>query len=197
MLSSKPRPFATREELAIAVNFLALQAARVPLSKGKYESLIIENGHRFLHKVAHHPEFRQELVDMGALEESDIETLEEGPSLVELVKRGEIRPVAEKSILSVSILHLAAAIFEEIASMKATLWYSGEPDWFVCSDNPVWLPCSMAGNVSDDRTVLENPQVQLLTDSIYMPCKERCFGNTSALRRSTTATSTPTNGRVS
>jgi hypothetical protein len=159
MLSSKPRPFATNEELAIAVNLLALQAARVPLSKGKYESLIIENGHQFLHKVAHDPEFRQELVDAGALDESDIETLKQGPSLLELVEREEIRPVAEKSILSVSILHLAVAIFEEIASMKATLWYSGEPDWFVCSDHPVWLPYSMAGNVFDDPMVLENPKV--------------------------------------
>jgi hypothetical protein len=122
ILSAHPRPFVTEEEISIAIKFLALQAARVPLSKEKYERLIIENGRKWLNVVANVPEFVQELVDAGVWGKSDIETLQQGPPLRELVEAGEIQTKADKTGLSVSILHLTSAIVDQIVSMKVTVW---------------------------------------------------------------------------
>ena len=168
-LSAHPgRPFTTEGELAAALEFVALQAARVPQSKAKYESLIVDSGRMFMNKVAYSPEFFQEVVTAaertGVLDDSIRQD-----SLREAVESGEIKVATDKSHLAVGILRLTSAIFDQISSMRSTLWYADGPDWFVCSDHPVGLFYSFSGNVFDDPTVLENPTVQLLKDTIYMP----------------------------
>jgi hypothetical protein len=168
-LSTNPRPFVTEEEVSVAIKFLALQAARVPLSKEKYERLIIENGRRFLNRVANDPEFVQGLVGAGVWDKSDVETAQQGPPLRELVESGEIQTEAGKTALSVGILHLTSAIVDKIVSMKVTLWITPGPDWFICSDHPVALFYSISGDVFDDPMALENPMVKVLADEIYMP----------------------------
>jgi len=166
-LSDRPgRPFLSEDEIVIAMKFLALQAARVPRSRAKYEEMVVRNGKDFLHKLATSPEFHQEVAraaaDLGDdfLSQDDVQ---------KLVGSGELQTVADKTSLSIGILRLTVAILEEIATMRATLWYADGPDWFVCSDHPVALFYDMAGDIFEDPFALEWPKVRLRTDPIYMP----------------------------
>src|SRR5690242_7587342 len=90
-------------------------------------------------------------------------------TLRDLVESGEIKTIADKTGLSVSILHLTSAIIDQIVSMKVTLWITSGPDWFICSDHPVALFYTMSGDVFVDPAALESPKVELFADSIYMP----------------------------
>jgi hypothetical protein len=130
--------------------------------------MIVQNGNGFLHKLATSPEFHQEVARAAAAELGDKDFLSQ-EDVQKLVAGGELQTVAEKSGLSIGILRLTVTILEEIATMRATLWYADGPDWFVCSDHPVALFYSMEGNIFEDSSALEWPKVHLLTDSIYMP----------------------------
>ena len=162
------RPFATEEELGTALNFFALQAARVPRSKAKYQDLILRNGQKFLEKMAYAPTFFQDVMttalQVGVLERSiDQDFIRQG------VGSKELKVVAEKSNLAVGILRLAAAILEQISSLSSTLWYADGPDWFVCSDHPAGLFYCLSGDMFVDPMALENPKVELLQDTLYLP----------------------------
>jgi hypothetical protein len=166
-LSMNPgRPFLSEDELVVACNFLALQAARVPLSKQRYEEMIVQNGREFLRRLATSPEFHQEVAcacasaGVGFLSQEEVR---------DLIDSEQVQTVANKNALAVSILRLTVAVYEQIAPMRATLWYADGPDWFVCSDHPVALFYSMLGNIFENPLALEWPQVRLLTDMIYMP----------------------------
>jgi hypothetical protein len=167
-LSLERRPFLTEEEFSVAVEFLAIQAARVPLSKQKYGNLIIENGQEFFRQMAYSPAFFQAVADEAKLDESERRV---GATLREAFESGGVKRFADQSGLAASIFRLALAIIEQIvgANMGATLWYTDGPDWFVCADHPVALFYSISGDMFEDPGALENPTVRLLTDSIYMP----------------------------
>ena len=94
-LSDHPgRPFVTEDELAIAIQFLALQAARVPRSRAKYEEMVIQNGKDFLHKLATSPEFEQEVARAAAeigedlLSQDDVQKLLAWPTRLPRRRRG-------------------------------------------------------------------------------------------------------------
>jgi hypothetical protein len=174
-LSANPgRPFMTPEEFATAVEFLALQAARVPLSKTKFESLILDTGRRLMREVANSAELFESVaspaVRVGTLDPSvQQNAAEEHKSLKAAIESGELYVVADKSHIAVGMLSLAAAIFDQIITMNATLWYCEGPDWFVCSDHPVALFYSLPGKFLENPALFHDPKVELLSDSIYMP----------------------------
>jgi hypothetical protein len=168
-LSANPgRPFACAEELTTALWFLAIQAARVPQSKAKYERLIRENGQRFMQEVAYSQGFFQKVVSSatrfglldGPVEQSSLRTA---------VESGEIKVVVDKTHVAVGMLRLADAIVDKLEGTRWNLLYSEGPDWFVCSDHPVGLFYEVSSNFLEDPATVDAPEVRFLNNSIYMP----------------------------
>jgi len=163
-LASNPgRPFITHDELEIVMQFFVIQASRVPQSKRNYENMIADEGRAFMNKVAYSTEFFEEVVE-SALKSGAVEGSVEQKSLRDAVESGELTVVPDKTHVAVGMFRLASAIIDAIEGMHWTLWYSSDPDWFVCSDYPVGLFYSVSGDVVQ-------PTVHLLPemDIIYMP----------------------------
>lgn len=163
-LASNPgRPFVTADECETAIGFLVTQAARVPQAKRTYENMIIDEGRTFMNKVAFSREFFEEVVG-SAVRHGVVEGPVEQESLREAVESGDLTVVADKTHIAVGLFRLASGISDAIEGMNWTLWYSADPDWFVCSDYPVGLFYSVSGNATD-------PIVRLLPDfnTVYMP----------------------------
>jgi hypothetical protein len=155
------RPFMTEEELATAAEFLSLQAARVPQSQRRYDNLIVEEGRAFENKLAYSPAFFRDVVTR-AIASGAVDSSVNQESLREAIESEGIEVVADRTHVAVGMFRLADGIVDAIDGMHQTLWYSNEPDWFVCSDYPVGLFYSMSGDAL-------NPTVRLLADTIFMP----------------------------
>src|SRR5260370_3193141 len=167
-LSANPgRPFRSEEELHTAAMFFALQAARLPQSKNKYEKWVVKDGTEFMNKVAHSNEFRQRLkVEAGI-------TISQGEQeeLRKAVESGEIIVSADKNHVNVGMFWLTEAFLTAIDGMYWTLLYSKGPDWFVCSDHPVGVFYRLSGSVHDQPSVGWIPTIELLTNMhhLYVP----------------------------
>jgi Protein of unknown function (DUF4238) len=112
------RPFRSENEIEIAFNFLSLQAARVPLSKAKFETLIQEGGRTFMHEIAHNQEFFDKGIELAQRNGDLIDA--DRDSLREAVETGAINVHADNGHLALGILRVAAAILEKISSMRVT-----------------------------------------------------------------------------
>lgn len=169
-LSENPGRLLSESEKDAALMFFVIQAARVPQSKAKYETLIVDGGHEFMEALARSPEFFNRVATVARRQGVAIEaTKQEG--LREAVDGGHIIPRADKTQLSVGIFRLAYAILDKLDGMHYTLWYSDSPDWFVCSDYPVGIfySVSAGGDLLENPLALENPIVELHTKAMYMP----------------------------
>ena len=161
-LSANPgRPFLTQDEIEKVIHFFAIQAARVPQSKRQYEKMIIAEGETFMRKIAYSKEFFDEVVS-HAIETGVVDGSVNQEALREAFESGDIFVVPDKSHVAIGMFRLASGIADLIEGMNCTLWYSNEPDWFVCSDYPVGLFYSLTGDVL---------QPKLLPDiaAMYMP----------------------------
>jgi hypothetical protein len=169
-LSANPgRSSLTESEKDTAMLFFTVQAARVPQSKEKYRNLVVDSGSSFMKQVASSPEYFEKVLSSANRQGIVKESVEQS-WLRDAVESGKITVRADETQVAVGILRLANAIVEHLEGMHYTLWYSDGPDWFVCSDYPAGLFFSVsAENVLQDPTTLENPTVQLLTDTLYMP----------------------------
>jgi Protein of unknown function (DUF4238) len=170
-LSANPgRPLITDSEKESALMFFAVQAARVPQSKAKYEGLMLGGGRAFLEAMAYSPESFSRVVSVAQRYGVPIREHEQ-ERLRETVDGGHIFPIADKTQLAVGIFRLAYAILDKLDGMHYTLWYSKGPDWFVCSDHPVGIFYSVSadGDMLENPLALENPIVELHTDPMYMP----------------------------
>lgn len=169
-LSANPgRPLLTELEVHTAIYFLVVQAARVPQSKRRYEGLIVDAGRSFMEQVTSSPEFFQRVMASAKQQGIVTESVEQS-WLREGVESGQITVDADKTNVAIGMLRLASAIADQLEGMHWTLWYADGPDWFICSDYPVGLFFSVsAENVLKDPRAIENPSVQLLANTIYMP----------------------------
>lgn len=169
-LAANPgRSLLSESEKDTAIGFFALQAARVPQSRDKHKKLVLDSGSAFMKELVHSPEFFHRVIASGVRQGIVSDPVEQG-WLREAVDSGEITVHADKTQLAVSILRLADAILEQLEGMHYTLWYAEEPDYFVCSDYPVGIFYSISsGDVLENPGSLENPIVQLLASTIYMP----------------------------
>jgi hypothetical protein len=169
-LAANPgRPFRSKGELETALLFLSLQAARVPLSKERFESAIKESGEKFMREIAYNRGFFEKVINIARQHGEVIDADQE--SLREAVDSGNLYVKADRGHIALGILRLMAAIFEQIGPLHVTLWYADGPDWFVCSDHPVGLfyTIQSLGSVEDVFMALEEPQVQLRFDTVFMP----------------------------
>jgi hypothetical protein len=169
-LSANPgRPLLTELEVHAAIYFLVVQAARVPQSKRRYEGLIVDAGCSFMEQVSSSPEFFQRV--MASVRQQGIVTDSVEQSwLRKGVESGQLTVHADKTNVAIGMLRLASAIADQLEGVHWTLWYADGPDWFICSDYPVGLFFSVAAdNFLEDPRAIENPTVQLLANTIYMP----------------------------
>ncbi|MFZ0481647.1 MAG: DUF4238 domain-containing protein [Terriglobales bacterium] len=170
-LSTNPgRSLATQEERGTIASFVALQAARIPPAKNKYENLVIDSRKAFIQEMASSSDFFDEVLAAAKKHGVEIDSTDRG-RLLEALQGGHIVPQVHKTELSVGILRLAHAIADQLDGMNYSLLYSDGPEWFVCSDYPVGLSLLLA--VTDDllehQKAIEWPTVQPFGRTIFMP----------------------------
>jgi hypothetical protein len=167
-LSASPGHSLTESEKDVALLFFSIQAARIPQSRDKYASLMLDCGDRFMKEVAHSPKFFEQVMASAARQGLVIDKVEQG-LLRKAIVNGHIKPFVDKNQSAVGIFRLAESILDAIDGMHYTLWYSDGPDWFVCSDYPVGLFYSISAEDPLSPKSVETPTVRLLSDAIYMP----------------------------
>jgi hypothetical protein len=153
-----------------AYGLLALQAARVPQAKGKYEKLVFDSRSADANDVVNSPQafdtFLSVAEKYGIQVGSDFQS-----KLLEGLRDGHIFPVVHKTEASVGILRLTHAILDQLDGMHYSLLYSDGPDWFVCSDYPVALhyELSVPDDLFERQRNIEWPKLKPIGSSIYMP----------------------------
>jgi hypothetical protein len=170
-LSTDPRrSLLTDEERETLTAFLALQAARVPQAKRKYEKLVFDSRGADANDVVNSPQVFDTFLSVA--EKYGIEV---GPNfqskLLEGLRDGHIFPVVHKTEASVGILRLTHAILDQLDGMHYSILYSDGPDWFVCSDYPVALhyELSVPEDLFERQRNIEWPKLKPISSSIYMP----------------------------
>lgn len=170
-LSANPgRSLATREEMETLAAFLALQAARVPQAKRKYEKLVFDSRGADANDVVSSPQAFETFLSVA--EQYGIEVPSDYQSkLLEGLRGGHIFPVVHKTEASVGILRLIHAILDQLDGMHYSLLYSDGPDWFVCSDYPVSLHYELPipDGLFERQKNIEWPKLKPINTSIYMP----------------------------
>jgi hypothetical protein len=170
-LSANPgRALETEEERQNLTMFLALQAARVPQSKRKYEKLVYESRKADANAIATSPETfemfavvaQRNGIELGA----DFQS-----KLAEGIRTGHIFPVVHQTERSVGLLRIAGGILDHLDGMHYSLRYADGPDWFVCSDYPVALyyECLMPDTILDRMENMQWPKLAIREQTIYMP----------------------------
>jgi len=134
--ANQGRALVSQKERETLTEFLALQAARVPQGKRKYEKLALDS------RIADATEFATSPLAferfMSVARRHGIEVPPDFQSkLLEGLQNGHIFPVVNKTDASLGILRLANAIVDQLKGMYYSLLYAEGPDWFVCSDYPV------------------------------------------------------------
>jgi Protein of unknown function (DUF4238) len=171
MLSANPgRSLLTEEERETVASFVAVQAARVPQAKKKYERLVHDSRSAFVEEMASSSTFFDRA--MAAAKRHGVEIDSGGQSrLLEALQGGHIIPQAHKTEASVGILRLALAIADRLNGMHYSLLYSDGPDWFVCSDYPVGLFYSLTvpHDLFESERNIEWPTLEPFEKTIYMP----------------------------
>lgn len=170
-LSANPgRSLLTDEERETLTAFLALQAARVPQAKRKYEKLVLDSRGADANDVVNSPQAFDTFLSVA--EKYGIEVAPDFQSkLLEGLRGGHIFPVVHRTEASVGILRLTHAILDELDGMHYSLLYSDGPDWFVCSDYPVALhyELSIPDDLFERQKNIEWPKLKPINSSIYMP----------------------------
>jgi hypothetical protein len=170
-LSANPgRSLLTEEERETVASFVAVQAARIPQGKNKYERLVIDSRRAFVEEMACSPEFFNKAMAAAQRYGVEIDSADQR-RLLEAIRGGHIVPQVHKTETSVGILRLAYAIADQLDGMHYSLLYSDGPDWYVCSDYPVGLFYSLT--VSEDplehQKAIEWPTLSPFKSPIFMP----------------------------
>src|SRR5260370_2792043 len=113
-LSENPgRSLLSESEKDAALMFFVIQAARVPQSKAKYETLMLDGARDFMEALANSPEFFNRDANVARRHGVAIEATEQD-GLREAVDGGHIIPLADRTQLSVGIFRLAYAILDKL-----------------------------------------------------------------------------------
>jgi hypothetical protein len=170
-LSTNPgRSLLTEEERETAASFVALQAARVPQAKKKYEQLVFDSRRAFVEEMASSPEFFDQAMTTAKRHGVEMDSADQS-RLLEALQGGHITLQVNKTASSLGILRLAHAIADQLDGMHYSLLYSDGPDWFVCSDYPVGLFYSptIPADLFDVERSIEWPTLKPFEKTIYMP----------------------------
>jgi hypothetical protein len=170
-LSANPgRPLLSGAERETLASFLALQAARIPQAKDKYERLVLDSRRAFMEKMASSPDFFATVMAAAKRQGFDIDAADQN-SLLEGIRSGHIFPQSPKTEISIGILRLAHAIADQLDGMHYSLLYANAPEQFICSDHPVALFYSLTipEDLLEHQKNLEWPVLQPFQSTIYMP----------------------------
>jgi hypothetical protein len=170
-LSASPgRSLLTEEERETVASFVAVQAARIPQGKNKYERLIIDSRRAFVDGMKSSPDFFSKAMATAQRHGVEIDPADQR-QLLEAIRGGHIIPQVHKTETSIGILRLAYAIADQLDGMHYSLLYSDGPDWFVCSDYPVGLFYSLAvpEDPFEQQKAIEWPTLSPFQSPIFMP----------------------------
>lgn len=170
-LSANPgRALVNEQERDSLTMFLALQAARVPQSKRKYERLVYESRMADANDVAMSADTFEMFADVAQRHGIDLPS-DFKTKLAEGINTGHIFPVVHQNERSVGLLRIAHGILDNLDGMHYSLLYTDGPDWFVCSDYPVALfyECPMPDTMLERMENLEWPKLPPFERTIYMP----------------------------
>lgn len=168
--ANQGRALLSQKERETLTEFLALQAARIPQSKRKYEKLVLDSRSADATEFATSPLAFEWFV--GVARSHGIEVPPDFQSkLLEGLRNGDIFPIVNKTEASLGILRLAHAIVDQLRGMYYSLLYAEGPDWFVCSDHPVALnyEISVPDDFHERQDNLEWPKLEPFEHTIYMP----------------------------
>ena len=167
-LSENPgRLLDSRSDLDTVAMFFAVQAARLPQSKERFEKWVRTDTIEFMNKLSCSDEFRQKVETKTGITIGR----EERESLRKAVEAGAIKFNADRNHIIFGMLNLVEAFLETIDGMSWTLLYCHGPDWFICSDHPVGVFYKLSGSVHDRQGAGWTPTIELATNMhhLYLP----------------------------
>jgi hypothetical protein len=168
VLSENPGHELLESEKDTLLMFFSVQAARVPQSREKYNTLMLDRGRAFMEEVAHSHEFFERVMTVAARHGVEVDSFSQ-EGLRDAVDGGHVFPVVDRTQSAVGIFRLAEAILDALDGMHYTLWYS-DGAVFVCSDYPVGLFYRLSGDdLLDDPMSVGTPTLTMLADTIFMP----------------------------
>ena len=170
-LSANPgRLLQSLQEREIVSSFLALQAARVPQSKQRYEQLLCDGRNAFANEMASSPESFNKAMAI-AERHGVVADSADRSRLLEALQGGHVVPQVHKTEASIGILRLALAIADQLDGMHYSLLYSDGSEWFVCSDYPVGLfyTFKVPTDPFHAECNAEWPELHPFDRTIYMP----------------------------
>jgi len=163
-LSESPGRDLSEADKDTMLMFFAMQAARVPQSRRKYDALMLDCARAFMNEVAHSPGFYDRV--MAIATKYGIETGSgDQARLREAVDGGHIYPVLAPTQSAIGIFRLTEAILDAVDGMNYGLWYSDSAA-FICSDYPVGLFYSLS---AEDPLADPMPVIAMRKTPIFMP----------------------------
>src|SRR5208282_269466 len=167
-LSENPGHELLESEKDTLLMFFSTQAARLPQSREKYNSLMLDCGRAFMEETAHSPEFFEAVMTIAERHGVERDSCSQ-ERLREAVDGGHVFPIVDRTQSAVGIFRLTEAILDAVDGMNYSIWYS-DGAAFVCSDYPVGMFYRLSvDHEPTEPVVLRTPTITVLTSTIFMP----------------------------